>query len=552
MPRREKGLMERREPLMWLVSLLLYSPMLLIYAGHFFVLPEGVTGTGFLQEDQPYYMAIARQHFDAGEFSFLYSLPFSPFEDSPRLYVQILSLLLGALGHFTNLDPGHLYVAFGLVAGLICARVAIALFEEIVGLGSRAQWVALPCFFWGGGLLALAGILYCLSTGADFYEKIFIADPFDGLWFLNFGRNLYYATESFYHLLVLGTLWLVFRRRFAWALVGLAAMSISHPFSGLQLLLVVLLWSLTERIVLREDRPPAYFVAASAVLIACHLGYYLGILNTSEEHRVLQQQWALAWNLGLVTMVPAYALVGALALWRVRSLSLLRTAFADCRNRLLAVWFLVSFLLANHDLFMPPLQPLHFTRGYIWMPLFLLGAPVLVALFERILEVRRAALRAAVLAAVVLLALGDNAIWFSRHGYGLFVLDKPLGITLSAALRDVFALMNEPRYRDHLVVAHDKKIGELATVYTPLRSWASHGFNTPHFRLRMAEIDSFFATGKEPPEWEGRALLVVAERDRHAGWLEGAQDAGLTEVESRPPFVLLARPAAAGEADLTP
>ena len=99
-----------KEPILWGISLTLLAPILVTYAVHFLVQPGGLGGAGFLQYDQFYYIANAREHFDSGQFHFLYNLPFSPFEDSPRIYVQPLSLLLGSLYHFTGLQPGHIYV----------------------------------------------------------------------------------------------------------------------------------------------------------------------------------------------------------------------------------------------------------------------------------------------------------------------------------------------------------------------------------------------------------------------------------------------------------
>jgi hypothetical protein len=36
-----------------------------------------------------------------------------------------------------------------------------------------------------------------------------------------------------------------------------------------------------------------------------------------------------------------------------------------------------SFFFANHELFIDPVQPIPFTRGYIWTSLFLLVIPSL-------------------------------------------------------------------------------------------------------------------------------------------------------------------------------
>lgn len=39
---------------------------------------------------------------------------------------------------------------------------------------------------------------------------------------------------------------------------------------------------------------------------------------------------------------------------------------------------LVAVGLSLHDRFFKPVQPLHFSRGYVWLPLFLRGLPALL------------------------------------------------------------------------------------------------------------------------------------------------------------------------------
>ena len=108
----------------------------------------GTTFTGFIQYDQPYYMADARKFFDGG-FHFLYGNPFSPDPGTPAIYFQIHLFVLGWIEAVTGCDPGVLYVIFGFVAALACVRVALALYEQVGGLGTPTQWVGLVLFIWG-------------------------------------------------------------------------------------------------------------------------------------------------------------------------------------------------------------------------------------------------------------------------------------------------------------------------------------------------------------------------------------------------------------------
>ncbi len=181
----------RNSALRWAASLLLFLPVIALYACEY-LRPDGRTFTGFIQYDQPSYMSDARAFFDDG-FHLFYGNPFSPDPNTPRIYFQIHLLLLGFVQKVMGWDPGVVYVLFGFVAGLVCVRVAMALYEEVAGLRSPAQWLGLVLFIWGGGILALMGLAYHVvagHAGRQLFDDVFSFDPAAGWWFLNLGRNL--------------------------------------------------------------------------------------------------------------------------------------------------------------------------------------------------------------------------------------------------------------------------------------------------------------------------------------------------------------------------
>jgi len=527
----------------WAVAAALLLPVYFLYIAHFTIM--GAPGTGFLQYDQAYYMAIARAYFADDGFAPLYGLPFSPDPATPRLYFQPLTLALGIAWKISGSDPGILYMTAGLLLALCCARVMISLYREVVPGPGWAAALGLLCFFWGGGCLCIVSVCYVLATGGSPLADMFHFDPNEGFWFLNLGRNLIFTTEAFYHLIFFGGIVLVLRRQFVAALLCAAILSASHPFTGLQLLAVFGVWSIVDRSFGSTGRPPLFFTAGSAALAALHIAYYLVFLDhASEEHQVLHQQWALAsrlaganWILPWSTMLAAYGPVAGLAAsalvgqWRRREgLSRLQ--------RLLLVWFAVSFALANHDLVMAPLQPLHFTRGYIWAPLFLLGAPVLVSLIARAARASNAPMMVPVL--IVGLFVFDNAAWFGRAAMWEHYSNEPNGIALDAQERAVLGSLQDSHYRGYLLVSQSPKLGYLATVYSPLRAWYSHIFNTPHAKLRKAELADFFANGSEPEAWRGRPLLAVVLRQEPV-IAERLETAGFSAVLTNDEFLVLAR-----------
>jgi hypothetical protein len=68
----------------WALGAMLLLPVYFFYIAHFTI--PGAPGTGFVQYDQSYYMALARAYFSHGHFALVYGLPFSPDPATPRIY----------------------------------------------------------------------------------------------------------------------------------------------------------------------------------------------------------------------------------------------------------------------------------------------------------------------------------------------------------------------------------------------------------------------------------------------------------------------------------
>ena len=144
---------ELRPAWLWLAAALAVSPMVAIYLFHIFFPPAGQDPTGFVQYDQPYYMANAREPYDAGTFP-MYGLPFSPDYDTPAIYFQPVLLLLGGVTHVTGLDPGLIYATFGLACGVVMFRLALALYVTYAGYPrTAAEKLAALSLLWGGGIV---------------------------------------------------------------------------------------------------------------------------------------------------------------------------------------------------------------------------------------------------------------------------------------------------------------------------------------------------------------------------------------------------------------
>jgi hypothetical protein len=175
-------------------------------------------------------------------------------------------------------------------------------------------------------------------------------------------------------------------------------------------------------------------------------------------------------------------------------------------------------VLANNELLIDPIQPLHFTRGYIWTPLFLLGAPLLVDTLRGFFA-RSGVVPKLSAAALCGLMLFDNAFWF-----GLIASLHP-GIYLSPDERALFAWLSQRGSKGELILAN-ADLAYAATAYTPLRAWYSHPHNTPHALQRRAELLDFLESGRLPPGREATPFLIVRDslRDNNPRVLPSSRD----------------------------
>lgn len=524
----------------WLWSVCIGLPVFGVYLSAYIDAPMGWVFTGFVQYDQPSYMAFAREYFDYG-FALRYGLPFSAEPNPTKVYFQPQTFLLGLVTWLTGWDPGIVYAVFGILSGILMFRVAVALLYSVVPQSDTPSFFLATAFAWGGGLLWLPGVLalfvgFSQITPANFSAVLFAFDPAQGYWFQNLGRNTYFAIEAYYHALFLLATLLALTQRWFFSLFVAVLLSASHPWSGIQLLLILAAFSILESLLRMRETPPVWYTLAIATLMAIHLGYYLFFLGwASPEHREVQQQWLHDWSIDLVAVLFGYAPIGVLAM-----IGLMRRGWRECLAdrtiRFLLVWFLVSLALMKHDVIMSPIQPAHFTRGYAWIPLFLLASQDVANILKRVSlwKVRPAAAMVAV--GFGFLVVSDNVLWFGQNHLARSVFaitgtpgnykideDREQIALMRSELRTVFRYLEELDPKVSLVVSKDPRISYLATVYTPLRAWRSHLFSTPHSDVRRREIDDFFASGEEPPAWREVTPFIVVEKvagvwERPPGW----------------------------------
>jgi hypothetical protein len=504
----------------WAATFALALPAVVPLAAHVSGMrAHGYAPTGFVQSDMPYYLANARRIFD-GSFNGFYSNPNSYRADSPKIYFQPLILLLGVLVRVTGAQPGFVFQFVGVLGILATIRVALALCTAIVGPVRDISDVLVRIgFVWGGGLLAVAGVIASHVTPV---VDTFQFDPEHGWWFLNLGRNFIYPTEAWYHAIALGAILAVIRRRYGAAVLLGALMSVSHPFTGIELLGVLLSWALVERFWIRSGEPPRWFAPACAALAVLHVAYYLVFLPTFPEHRQVQLQWTIPW------VYPTRSLVLALCLVAVPAgIALTRSSPGGHRGttriqRVLLALFLVVFALSHHDWVMRPVEPIHFARGYDWIALYLLGAPVIRETCAALLAGRHRVLGVSTVVALTALLLSDNALWVAGLARSELIWrggargsqsgPSAVGYGLSTDEVELMHHLGDPGLHGAVLVTDDLRLSYLATVYTPLRPWVAHYWTTPWALERRAELRAFADSGRLVPIWSTLRLAIVSDR----------------------------------------
>ena len=156
---------------------------------------------------------------------------------------------------------------------------------------------------------------------------------------------------------------------------------------------------------------------------------------------------------------------------------------------------------------MKPMQPIHFTRGYVWAGLFLFSLPGLTWLINY-LQITKA--RKWLLYGFILVFLSDNLLWTANNLRGI-ARNENEG-HLAHDTREVLNYLKKEATPNDLLTGTATLVKYIANVYTPANSWATHPYNTPRIESRKAEEMKFLTTGNQPEEWNKRRIIIVMDK----------------------------------------
>ncbi|HZI00905.1 MAG TPA: hypothetical protein VEX63_07135, partial [Flavisolibacter sp.] len=221
------------------------------------------------------------------------------------------------------------------------------------------------------------------------------------------------------------------------------------------------------------------------------------------------------WRLRFFNMIPAYCITGGLAAISVYQSQ--KSFLHQPHTRLLLCWFITAFLLANHEIFIKPMQPLHFTRGYIWTSLFLLGLPALHILFNDWKEKRK-------LLIIVLFSitfLSDNFLWLINNFRTKAT--TPSTAYISHEQKKILDILRKSSSNKTLVIGRDEVVPYLATVFTKAYPWISHPFTTPFAEKKIRAYKNFLNNNTIDTAWKKRDVIFVLRKDDQDEWQRSLQ-----------------------------
>lgn len=360
--------------------------------------PEGYRFTGFTQGDMPTYVANART-IARSPSGILYANPYDLRERPAYIYLQLPVTLLGWLLR-AGLPP---FLAFEPIRFVFGVSMYVALGMVLRRLFGRGRWfwTAFAITGFGGGLAWLLSAIPS-PPATTYAQRVMWHEREYYWWFLDLFRNVMYPFELVYHALLLGQVVALQARRWRAANALLLLGALSNPFLGLQMLGLqcgAAAWAWRES-------ARARWVALA---IGCGLALYYAVLLPLDPVAAgirRQHLEALTAPLGLRSLAVGHGLglagIGAFLLHRSFRREVLRDwNFAPVI--VLAGW---TLLLSQNSRIpgLPDVQPMHFTRGYLFV-----GSWILTLAWLRRFAVPRWALPL-----LIVLTLPDNAM-FARN-----------------------------------------------------------------------------------------------------------------------------------------
>lgn len=468
------------------LALLLLIPVIFYYSMHFLhprINPNHIA-TGFIQYDQPSYVANSLEYKKSENWHIAFSMPYLETHQKEPIYFFPQLFLIGNLAKISPFSPTAIFLVFGFVFAYLGILKIIQLIELVAPQANKSHLRLLQILaVWGGGFLFLPGIVYTLiSSNGDIAWSIkncFLFDPGDGFWMLNMGRNFIYPMEALYHYLFVSVIISIYKKNYLKSSLIASILVFCHPFTGTIIAgsLGLFLFIQTLKSFTKQNIIPLSIISSSYLIVIIYNFYWL---PKNPAHNQLLKQWQIDWSAKPYQFLLAYLLVLIPAIFAIKKTSLKNNPIIT----FLLSWLFVNLLLENHQYFINPAhQPLHFSHGYVWLCLFLLAVPVLLRLFQNT--------RISLKIALISLLLLDNASWFTLYGAKQLINGD---VFITKQEQQVLTFISNQHNKNSIISPYDK-LGYFNIVYNNNPSYTSHRFNTPDFHPKQNLLENIGQTG---------------------------------------------------------
>jgi hypothetical protein len=180
----------------------------------------------------------------------------------------------------------------------------------------------------------------------------------------------------------------------------------------------------------------------------------------------------------------------------------LEIVFVKEHQRLFLSWAVIAFLLSNHEWFMEPIQPIHFTRGYIWLGLFLFGIPGFFRIARN--------LNKSLWYIFLFLLLSDNLFWYGKRFTAMAKNESVAHV--SNETREMLQWLSLHSTTKTLLVSNEYRVSYMANAYSPSWSWTGHLYNTPGFFERNKSTKNFLMSGIADKMWQGKQIFILLDK----------------------------------------
>jgi hypothetical protein len=347
-----------------------------------------------------------------------------------------------------------------------------------------------------------------LATWPDQWQ---LAEGCYGEWGASPVRILPSVPECIYHIFFFCGALCVLNGRATLAVLFATLTWWSHPFTGF-LFGSILTAFLAVRLLQSHWKALTPFM----LMIVTHVGfiaYYLVFLPSYPEHRSVARQLATFGASMLYSkLLPAY---GLLLFAPVIYIAQHRRSTMENPNDLfMGVWLVCNLPLVFSDHFVrAAVQPMHFTRGYVYVPLAYFSAKLLTTWVKGAGNLKW---RQIVACSVFALHLPDTLCYFARLEMNTRLYTFPL--TAARRTVDVLGTLDNAipdPITIHVLPSANLPGGEaLLPVLTHHRALVAHPFNTPDYREKSDyahKLDTGMA--KDFRSRYGLDAVLVGQRD---------------------------------------